>query len=265
MAICTVHIISLKTGVTLASLLAALRDAGIKPVAQARVLRWMILPTVLSAGDLLARNIHWDAVLILPESAPSLLAFANRFIAAEWTASVGTSSKMIAGYAAKNSELLSAPGPIISRDTAEARTAESSGNLEVTPELMSFIDGLPEQIRSHPVSMLNLLAFNDGMHGSYVEYGKQFSERVGKRFGGQVKIVGKVVSGENEGTGKGWEEVAFVHYPSIQNFASMASDEAYQDVNKRYRLGALRDTFILCVMEVGDDGELVGRPTRGKL
>ncbi|KAI1264046.1 hypothetical protein F5Y18DRAFT_392378 [Xylariaceae sp. FL1019] len=265
MAICSVHIISLRHGVTLPSLLAALRGAGIKPIAQARVLRWMILPTVLSAGNLLARNIRWDAVLILSESAPSLSTFSERFIAAEWTATVGTSSKMIAGYAARNSELLSTPGPIIPRDTAKAKPAESSGNLEVTPELMDFIDGLPEQIRSHPVSMLNLLAFNEGMHDSYVEYGKQFSERVGKRFGGQVKIVGKVVDAEAGGTGKGWEEVAFVHYPSIQNFASMASDEAYQEVNEKHRLGALRDTFILCVMEVGDDGELAGKPTRGKL
>lgn len=39
----------------------------------------------------------------------------------------------------------------------------------------------------------------------------------------------------------------------------MISSKDYREVNEQYRLGSLKDTFILCTMEVDDDGELAGR------
>ncbi|KAI1369609.1 hypothetical protein F5Y08DRAFT_98281 [Xylaria arbuscula] len=266
MVLCSIHLIALKAGTTPASFLSSLQKAGIKPITQGLVLRWMILPQQISTGQLLARNIHWDMVIILaPESAiPESLRAAS--IAAEWQASVGTSSKLLSNYASLNAELLSPPPgsvPPLSLDLSAAAGANSSHNLELTPELASFISALPAHIQSRPVSMLNLLSFNEGKHADYVKYGQEFSARVGSRYGGCVKIVGKVT---NSGVVKahdgkkqqqeGWDEVAFVHYPSIAHFASMAADGDYQDVNHRYRLGALKDTFIICVVEVTTDGEV---------
>ncbi|KAI1351402.1 hypothetical protein F5Y01DRAFT_125175 [Xylaria sp. FL0043] len=275
MVLCSFHLIALKDGTTPSTLLSSLRKAGIKPIVQARVFRWMILPTQLSAGHLLARNIHWDMLLVLPENTninPSIRAAS---IAAEWTATVGTSAKLLSGYAPLNAELLNPRVPVApaSLDLEAAARADSSQNLELTPELAEFIGSLPAHLRSHPVSMLNLLSFNPGKQAQYVKYGQEFSARVGARHGGRVKIVGKVTGSgmaekEEEGDAtkkqqqyqqkEGWDEVAFVHYPTIAHFASMAGDKDYQDVNHKYRLGALKDTFIICVLEINDDGEVVG-------
>jgi hypothetical protein len=104
--------------------------------------------------------------------------------------------------------------------------------------------------------MLNLLAFAPGKKEQYLQYGAAFGERVGKRHGGNAKIVGTVVGGQ--GKGEGWDEVAIAHYPSLRHFEAMLGSRDYQEVNQRFRLGSLRDTCILCTMEVGLDGELAG-------
>ncbi|KAI0815964.1 hypothetical protein GGR55DRAFT_686655 [Xylaria sp. FL0064] len=261
MVLCSFHLIALKDGTTPSTLLSALRKAGIKPIVQARVFRWMIFPTQLSAGHLLARNIHWDMLLVLPENSQINPSIRAASIAAEWTATVGTSAKLLSGYAPLNAELLNPRVPVApaNLDLEAAARADSSQNLELTPELAEFIGSLPAHLRSHPVSMLNLLSFNPGKQAQYVKYGQEFSARVGARHGGRVKIVGKVTgSGVQQQQKEGWDEIAFVHYPTIAHFASMAGDKDYQDVNHKYRLGALKDTFIICVLEVTDDGEVVG-------
>ncbi|TGJ84146.1 hypothetical protein E0Z10_g4609 [Xylaria hypoxylon] len=258
MVLCSLHLIALKDGITPASFLASLREAGIKPIVQARVFRWMILPTQLSAGHLLARNIHWDMLLMLSPSTQISESVRAASIAAEWTASAGTSSKLLSGYAATNAALLNSAVVPAGVDLDAAKKADSSKNLELTPELASFISSLPAHLASHPVSMLNLISFNPGGQAQYVKYGQEFSARVGARYGGRVKIVGKVTSSGAEDTKQeGWDEIAFVHYPSIAHFAAMAGDKDYQEVNHTYRLGALKDTFIICVLEVTDDGEVV--------
>lgn len=50
-----------------------------------------------------------------------------------------------------------------------------------------------EEVRTGPVSMFNLLAFNPGMKDSYLQYGKHFAEHVGAKHGGVAKLVGGVV------------------------------------------------------------------------
>jgi hypothetical protein len=121
--------------------------------------------------------------------------------------------------------------------------------------------------------MLNLLSFVPGEKEEYLKYGSAFAKSIGSRHGGNAKIVGNVIStsdadksrekGKEEG--EGWDEIAIAHYPSLRHFAAMAGSKDYQDVNKKYRVGALRDTFILCTMEIGEDGELAGGSGAAKL
>jgi hypothetical protein len=92
---------------------------------------------------------------------------------------------------------------------------------------------------------------------------------------GNAKLVGNVIGGD--GKLDGWDEIALAQYPSLEHFAAMLSSSDYQEVNHRYvfinflpavhaakkfgyryRLGALKDTCILCTMEVDDQGELAG-------
>jgi hypothetical protein len=78
-----------------------------------------------------------------------------------------------------------------------------------------------------------------------LEYGRAFGESIGARRGGDAKIVGKVVDGK-----EGWDEMAIAHYPSIRHFADMLASEDYQEVNQKYRVPSLKDTFILCTSEL---------------
>ena len=122
--------------------------------------------------------------------------------------------------------------------------------------------------------MLNLLSFKPGMKGEYLKYGAEFARSVGSKRGGVAKIVGSVIHGDGKGGeeegggfggngegGEGWDEVALAHYPSIWHFADMLASEDYQDVNRRHRVGSLRDTFILCTSELGieDLGSGIGK------
>ena len=145
--------------------------------------------------------------------------------------------------------------------------------------------------------MLNLLAFaltKDKAHESYNVYGKAFAESIGKRRGGTAKLVGKVVpstqaapkassgspavgqspldnardsrGGAVEGDGhklnSDWEEIALAHYPSMEHFCDMAGSADYQEVNRRYRMPALRDTCILMCSEL--DEAVTSSDVRGK-
>jgi hypothetical protein len=271
MGVCHLHVVSLKPGVSVASFLSKLTHNGVKPVFQARILRWMILPRKLSAGHLLARNTHWDLLLALQDGAvipPS----AKADIAALWTAPCGISGAALSNYASLNATLLHpSPGSVqpasLQLPDPSTTTSNAAQNLEVSPEWLQWIAALPASVRAHPVSMLNLLAFNPGKKEQYKQYGAAFSKRVGSRHGGRVKLVGRVLDGPDGGQAKGdgWEEIAYVHYPTIEHFTAMAGSKDYQEVNKEYRLGALRDTFILCCQEVDGDGELVAKSGGSKL
>ncbi|KAH8682125.1 hypothetical protein BX600DRAFT_430015 [Xylariales sp. PMI_506] len=286
MVVCNIHLIALKPGTSIPAFLSQLRESTPRhPVFQARVMRWMILPKQLSAGYLLGRNIHWDLIIGLeaaatgPQSSGGDLP-AGLPIAAAWTAACGVSARTLVGYAQANAALVNPPSgaappiPAAHLPPVARSAGRDAQNLELSPELHAWIMGLPPPLQNHPVSMLNLLAFNEGKKEQYVRYGQEFSARVGARHGGKVKIAARVVSdGDGGGMGQqpqagadGWDEIAFVHYPSVKHFAAMSSSEEYQKVNREYRLGALKDTFILCVMEIDDQGELVGgKNARGKL
>ncbi|RYP17490.1 hypothetical protein DL765_004454 [Monosporascus sp. GIB2] len=256
MVLCGLHLIALEPGTSVESFLIELRQNGVKPIVQARPLRWMILPSHKSTGHLLTRNIHWDLLLVLDAEAV-IPGNVRAKIHALWSASCGVSSQALSKYAENNSRLLNRePGSVEPPVPHETTPSESSQNLEVSPELSDWVSTLPGQLRDHPVSMLNFLAFNPGKKDQYRKYGAEFSARVGSRHGGRVKIVGKVAGGQ--AMDDGWDEIAFVHYPSVRHFAAMAASKDYQEINREYRLGALKDTFILCVVEVDDRGSSAG-------
>ncbi|KAI1378357.1 hypothetical protein F4677DRAFT_392528 [Hypoxylon crocopeplum] len=264
MVLCNIHFVSLKDGISLGSFLGKLRRNGIKPVVQGRVVRWMIMPTELSAGHLLGRNIRWDVFLILKDTdfIPQEVLLDTKAV---WNVSCGVSAKAVSGYASANAELLRpAPGSVAPPEPHMLAPSATSQNLETSPELNEWISALPAPLREHPVSMLNLIAFRPGKKDMYKQYGAAFSGKAGSRHGGRVKIVGRVVGGQAQADG--WDEITLVHYPSVQHFAGMAASKEYQEVNHQYRLPALRDTLILCVMEVDDDGNIVNlRSDREKL
>src|SRR5690606_14022266 len=112
MVVLTLHIISLREGVTVSRFLSNLRENKAEPVIKAKVLRWMVLPSRQSAGYLLGRNTRWDLLIgLAPDAAIPLSAAAD--ISAMWSASCGVSASVLSGYRDFNSKLLaSADAPI---------------------------------------------------------------------------------------------------------------------------------------------------------
>jgi hypothetical protein len=263
MPLCDLYIISLTPSSPIPSFLSSLRKHSIKPIIQSKVVRWIILPTKISTSPLLAHNIHWDLLLVLPSGTPLPAAIRSQ-IASLWTVAAGVPSRLLKDFSSKNQNLINPkPGSVKPPDRSNALKGKTSQTLELSTELEDWISNLPSQSRTHAVSMLNLLAFNPGRKDQYLKYGAEFAARIGSRHGGDAKIVGNVVSGQ--GKDDGWDEIAIAHYPSLEHFAAMLGSRDYQEVNQEYRLGALKDTFILCTMEIGDDGKLAGEGAGARL
>jgi hypothetical protein len=259
MPLCTVHLL-------------ALHPTTPSPLVVSRVIRWIILPSHLSTEHLLTRNIHWDLFLILPNTS-ALPQNLETLVQHHWTITAGVPSRLIQDFSKKNAGLLHPePGSVPKLDNDDEKmlkTTTSSQNLELSAGLETWIQEFVKSAGKEgegAVSMFNLLAFNEGMKEEYLKYGKAFAESIGSRHGGNAKIVGNVVapkspssngkpSSGNDGvvdaSTDGWDEIALAHYPSIRHFRSMLVSEDYQDVNKRHRVGSLRDTCILMTSEMG--------------
>ncbi|KAJ4353672.1 uncharacterized protein N0V89_005402 [Didymosphaeria variabile] len=268
MPLCTLHLVALDPAHSNAqqSFLSALKSAKLSPLVLSRVIRWIILPSTFSTEHLLARNIHWDFLIILPGT-DALAASLQPLILHTWRITAGVPSRLTQDFAAKNHKMLQPePGsvPQLNNDALEAKqTTSSAQNLELSAELKDWIRTFstadaPEA--KGAVSMFNLLSFRPDMKSSYLEYGKAFASSIGSSHGGNAKIVGGVthVNGtaraKEAQDGVGWDEIALAHYPSILHFADMLADKEYQDVNHKYRVPALRDTAILMTSEMGLEG-----------
>lgn len=271
MPLCTLFLISLDPSITLPHFLTLL-PSDRSPITTARVVRWIIRPTSTTLEPLLHHPL--DLLLILPGTEPltPTLARHTRHI---HSLSIGVPTSLLTSYPTKNASLLHPTGsiPTLTGSLQTPLLTSSAQSLAFTPELTSWLDSW-DPLSGHaytargttgvhlgrgPVSMLNLLCFNPGAHAAYAQYGAAFASAAGARRGGNAKIVGKVLGGA-------WDEVALAHYPSIRHFADMAASEDYQEINTKWRVGALKDTCILMTSEVEVEREVQQeRMRRGRL
>jgi uncharacterized protein (DUF1330 family) len=268
MPLCTLHLLALHNATPnpLSTFLSALQSSPIKPLVVSRVIRWIILPTHISTEHLLARNISWDLLLILPSTDQLPTAIA-KLVQHHWSVTAGVPSRLTKDFAETNEKLLhpdTSTLPPLSPPSDRKKTTRSSQDLELSAELNAWIDSFVESSSSGragkgAVSMFNLLAFHPGKKDEYLKYGAAFAKSIGSRHGGNAKIVGNVtgVNGEREREEGDWDEIALAHYPSIAHFRDMLASEDYQEVNHRYRVGSLRDTCILMTSEIAVE-EVVG-------
>lgn len=255
MPICTLYLLSLS--VPIRHFLSLLSSTALKPLTIARVIRWIILPTSTSTDKLLAQNIHWDLLLTIQGTSP-LPASLQNLITSQWTVQAGVPSRILQDFETKNKRLLNPQArdiPPLTGSLDKPRVSSSAQALELSPDLRTWIDTFSRGEGAGAVSMLNLLSFKPSMKAEYLKYGAEFAKSIGSRRGGNAKIVGSVIHGDkNAEEGDGWDEIALAHYPSILHFADMLASEDYQEVNHNYRVGSLKDTFILCTSELGLDG-----------
>ncbi|KAF2176793.1 hypothetical protein K469DRAFT_722020 [Zopfia rhizophila CBS 207.26] len=264
MPLCSIHLLSLHTTTSnpLSTFLSTLRSIQLYPLIISRVISWVILPEKLSTDTLLAQNIHWDLLVILSNNSP-LPPILQKLVQHQWNVIAGIPSVLPKDFSQKNQRLLhpdSSSVPKLTGALDKPRIADSAQNLELSSDLLSWIRSFYSNggiEGKGAVSMLNLLSFKPGMKDSYLQYGKAFSSSIGSKRGGNAKLVGTVleVNGQKKSKRAGgeaeWDEIALAHYPSILHFADMLASEDYQEVNKKYRVPALTDTFILCTSEIG--------------
>ena len=256
MPACILHLISLSSSIPQSRFLSALSSSSLKPLIVAKVIRWIITPTQLSAPALLHPKSPWH-LFIVTEGPLPLPSDLKSMLADYWCITAGVPSRLVNGFAERNASILYPPTdsiPALTGSLENPRVASSAQGLEFTEDLHQWITSFSKSSGRGAVSMLNLLAFKPGMKGEYLKYGKAFAESIGARRGGNAKIVGNVIDKE-----QGWDEIAVAHYPSILHFADMLASADYQEVNHRHRIPSLKDTYVLCTSEIALEDMGIGQ------
>ncbi|KAJ5168784.1 uncharacterized protein N7482_004378 [Penicillium canariense] len=271
MPLATLHLLSLTKSTDPQSFLQQLKQSpNTQVIVASRPRHVVIHPTTLDKNPL-ATN-QWDLlVLLLCSQTPNqdpIPPTLRHAVTNEYKLTTGVPSKLLSTYSSRDQTLKQNASEIPLTGSLDKvlreGSKETSQNLEVSPELLQFMTEL-SKTHTGPVTMLNLLHFQvpDGRK-SYYQYGQAFIPVAGKR-GGDAKLVGNVVppgEGQLEDSRghrgrphqEWWNEISIVHYPSIHHFCDMLAGEDYQAINEKYRLSALRDTFLLCTTEFDVEG-----------
>ncbi|KAL9117000.1 MAG: hypothetical protein Q9187_006467, partial [Circinaria calcarea] len=114
----------------------------------------------------------WDLLLLLHGPIPISVQY---LIAAEYTVTAGIPSRLLSTYPSRNAKLLAeAPNVKLTGalEKAQERVKDSAQNLELSPDLLRFMDELTAEYGEKPVTMLNLLNFKREGKGAYYRYGQ---------------------------------------------------------------------------------------------
>ncbi|KAL3476743.1 hypothetical protein BJX99DRAFT_227250 [Aspergillus californicus] len=257
----TLHLLSLNPSIDAKDFVKELKKSPTEVVVASRPRRVIISPTVLDTNPLLSEK--WDVLLLLLPPNPREPLFPPALashIRQEYKLKTGIPSKLLNTYPERDTKLKRDAASVpLTGSLDSLKTETTSQNLEVSPDLFEFMNEFTK-VYDKPVTMLNLMHFHhpDGKK-NYFKYGQGFTPVAAKR-GGNAKLVGNVirpasaVDSDSRGNHdkpeqEWWNEISIVHYPSIRHFCDMLAAEDYQEVNRKYRLGALRDTFLLCTTE----------------
>lgn len=269
MTIVSIHLISLVKPETLPSLLKYIQSSKIKPLVQAKPIRWVIRPEKVQVSEL--HNPRWDLFLIFEDTEPSKAFITSLLdtspygakgdfkVISHWTTNSTVPSRLVKDFLTKTNPSLLHPTQIPSLTGAldDPLIKESSQDLSLTDPFRQWIGTKtdPAQLPvTGAVSMFNLLAFKPSMKTSYLRYAKAFAETIGGKRGGTAKLFGNIMKDEQERVSEDtqgvWHEFALAHYPSLLHFADMIGSKDYQEVNQKHRVDALADTCILCTSEL---------------
>lgn len=228
------------------------------PTFAAKVVNWAFRPTKLSINPLLTQDPPWDILLIFPGATQSLPPALDKVIRAQWSITfeeevdANSSFQRLIGVQA-GQETSPLTGAWRHDLPPEVETEEGTLELKMTTAMQKWISALGQQEDGKgQVSMFNLMAFEDSSHRmGYMRYVDEFVKGTGTRWGGKGKVAGNVVSCSSTAEGvHEWDTMVIAQYPSIYHFAEMLVSEDYQEIDRKYRAGNLRDTLILCTLEL---------------
>lgn len=249
-ALATIHLLSLST--PLPNFLVSVAALEPQPLTVAKVEAWVHPPDSLSVDSVVMGKI-WDVLLVL-RGAGDLPESLKATVNASWSITAQVSSSMIENFRETNRNMLH-PKPedvpklhprIAGRNTVPRPDQSRPLAFQVSPELDAWFRSFSTTNGARPVSMFNLLSYVN--KDKYMGYIEAFGESLTPHYGGTPKILGEVVAASGEE--KVCDDVAIVQYPSIAHFANMLASEEYAAIDRKYKVGALKDTGILCVVEL---------------
>lgn len=198
-----------------------------------------------SSPALPAGKEKWDYLLVsLSANTTNILEGISPFLERSWSVTAPTSGSIPHPTPAETKTLepgWSPPDPSAFVGASPKQGATLTLNDALKTSILSATD-LGSQT---PVAMFNLLSYHPNKRETYFKYVSAFNESVGTEYGGEAMMLGLgVTKGEN------WEDCALIGYPSVWHFAKMLDDEAYAEVDRKYKVGVVRDNPILCCTEV---------------
>lgn len=177
----TLHLLAFKnSSYDAKTFVAQLRsNPSVKIVVASRPRHVVVQPTVLDVNPLLTQK--WDLMLLLQPTGGQTLEQSSLIpselqdvILTEYRILAGIPSKLLGSFPETDAKLKKqAPPPLTgSLSKIRSQSKETSQSLEVSPELLAFMDKLTLE-HDKPVTMLNLLHFHhpDGKK-NYFQYGQ---------------------------------------------------------------------------------------------
>lgn len=170
----TLHLFALSPGTDPRVFARKIQQSGIKVVVASRPRHIVVHPTNLDANTLGSQK--WDLLVLLQsptDTAPSLPTDLQEAVRSEYKIVVGVPSKLLGSYPERDAKLKREASSVpLTGSLDSVRGKPSSQSLEVSPELLAFMDELTKE-HDKPVTMLNLLNFHqpDGKQ-NYYKYGQ---------------------------------------------------------------------------------------------
>ena len=223
MPLATLHLLRLVTSTIIPAFIQRIQRTPSITLLLASQPQYTVIKSTNLDTDILGTD--FDILLLVKTPNATLPIDFRPLIVLEYKVTVGIPSRILESYAEHNAKLYSdAPNVKLTGalEEAQKRVKKDTQNLELSPDMLRFMDDLSREYGNKPVTMLNLLCFNEGGKPSYAKYGQAFVEVAGRR-GGDAKLVGNVVSppegtsdsrGEpNRASQEWWNEFSLVHYP----------------------------------------------------
>lgn len=167
----SLHLLSLNANTNAKSFIHALRNSpGIQIIVASRPRHFVIRPTTIDSTPLTKQK--WDLLILLDSPRKRIPEHLQPSIRDEYRVFVGVPSKLLATYPERDAKLKRDASSIpLTGSLDKAQGKETSQNLELSPDLLDFMDRLSRDYDG-PVTMLNLLHFVPGGKKSYFNYGQ---------------------------------------------------------------------------------------------
>lgn len=171
MPLLTLHLLCLQPTTDVKAFVQSVRNSpDVNVIVTSRPRHFVIRPGKVDADSLTSRK--WDLMLLLQSPNNGIPSNLRSLVSAEYSVNVGVPSKLLKMYPAVDARLKREASSVpLTGSLEDARNKPSSQNLELSSDLLDFMDQLVKE-HNKPVTMLNLLHFQPNGKPEYYKYGQ---------------------------------------------------------------------------------------------